>query len=219
MSNDLSEAFFTRWLLMCTQLDIAPLDLLRVAYSESGCLPNAHNPNGHAVGLIQFMPATLNGLGWTGGYEAFRSLRAEDQVPFVEAYFRPWAHRIGVGGQRIPQLTSDAHCYVATFLPGTLPLVVAAGDNFRDVTLCGLGGPLAWAYKANTVLDRDHDGRITPGDLEQHLFVQCRGARYASLAARLAAAARPSTIPPEPIVHPAVPLGDSSDSEPPDSAA
>lgn len=185
---DLSDSFFTRWALMCQRLDVAPLDLMRVAYSESSVRANAHNPHGDAVGLIQFMPATLLGLGWTRGWQAFSQLPADEQVSYVERYFRPWAHRMGIGGQSIPQLTSDALCYVATFLPSCLAGAVAAGEGAGDYVLCAAAGPMAWAYAANKVLDRDGDGAITVGDLARHLEIQCRGARYDAIAYRLARA-------------------------------
>jgi hypothetical protein len=188
ITSDLSDAFFVRWLLACERLQVDPFDLISVAYSESGCSAKAHNPHGDASGLIQFMPATLKGLGWVHGDQAFRSMSAEDQVPYVEAYFRPWSFRLGVGGQHIPQLTTAAHCYVATFLPGLLASVVGALEGWRTVTLCARGGKLGWAYDANTVLDRDKDGRITPEDLATHLEIQCKGPRWEEICKRLQAA-------------------------------
>lgn len=219
---DLSDSFFLRWLAMCQRLEVSPLNPLRVAYSESGCSARAHNPGGNAVGLVQFMPQTLANLGWHAGWEAFAALPAEDQVPYVEAYFRPYAHRIGLGGQGIAQLTSDAHCYVATFLPACLPSVVAAGDAAEHVVLCGAVGPLSWAYRDNKVLDADGDGLITVGDLGAHLAKQCKGARYDAIAQRLADAqglpppGETPTMPETPIVHPEVTLDPD---EPPDDVA
>jgi hypothetical protein len=193
---DLQDAFFARWIAACKRLDVDPIDLVRVAYSESGLRASAHNPHGHASGLIQFMPATLESLGWTRGHDAFRTLAPEDQVHYVEAYFRAWAHRRGVAGYPIPQLVTDAHCYVATFLPGRLSGVVAAGEGWRDYPLCAALGPLAWAYTANKVLDRDGDGVITAGDLARHIEVQCRGARYEAIVHRMRLAMGVQSIPP-----------------------
>jgi hypothetical protein len=203
---DLSDSFFEQWVAMCGRLDVDPLDPLRVAYSESDCSARAHNPGGDAVGLIQFMPATLVNLGWHQGWAAFAALSAEQQVPFVEAYFKSHAH----GHDGSPLLLSDAHCYVVTFLPACLPSVVAAGDAADHVVLCAKAGPLAWAYRDNPGLDADGDGRITVGDLRTHLAKVCRGARYDAIAARLAAIVAPSpddvpTEPDPPIVHPDVP--------------
>jgi hypothetical protein len=160
---------------------------------------NAKNPHADANGLIQFMGPTLKGLGWTRTSEEFRRLSAEEQVPFVERYFRPWAHRMGVGGQKIPQLVTDAHCYVVTFLPARLSAVVAAGEGWTGVPLCARGGLLSWAYEANTVLDADKDGVITAGDLATHLARVCRGARFEAIVHRIRVAAGEDPPPlPEP---------------------
>lgn len=169
---DHSDLFYLRWLDMCTRLSVDPFDLLRVAYSESGCRASAHNPNGHASGLIQFMPDTLLGLGWTNGHEAFRLLSAAEQVPWVERYMRRYG----------PWCRSDALCYVAVFLPALGPKVAEMGDEF---VLCGHRGPLAWAYAANRVLDRNADGSITVADLSQQLAHQCVGARWDAIVWRM----------------------------------
>lgn len=184
--QDLSDAFFSRWAAACGKLHIDPFDLIRVAYSESGCRASAHNPHGNASGLIQFMPNTLLSVGWTQGHEAFRRLPAEEQVIFVERYFRPWREFC----------TSAGLCYVATFLPA---LTKAAAKSGPDFVLCGMRGPLTWAYQANTVLDRDGDGRITVGDLEAQLDRQCQGARYNAILWRLrqAMGLDPPEMPPE----------------------
>lgn len=187
---DVTETFVVAWVAMCKRLEIHPVDLLRVAYSESaGLHPWAHNPNGHASGLIQFMPNTLMGLGWSHGHEAFRQLTAEEQVPFVEAYMRPKA----------PWCHSDALCYVAVFLPGLLPAAALAADRGAAFILCGAKGPMPWAYKANTILDHDKDGLITVADLAKQLDLACKGARYDAIAHRVRMAlGEPSTVPPEP---------------------
>src|SRR5262249_9445257 len=77
---DLSDGFFTQLRELAGRLGCEPLDLLKVMMSESRVRAAAHNPNGHASGLIQIMPANLPGLGWTGGHEAFRRLSAEQQL-------------------------------------------------------------------------------------------------------------------------------------------
>ena len=65
-----------------------------VMMAESGVYAAAHNPNGHASGLIQFMPDTLARLGWNEGHEAFRRLSATEQLPFVRAYYRPYMNQL-----------------------------------------------------------------------------------------------------------------------------
>ncbi len=174
--SDLSDAFFHAWTAMCGRLGVDPVDLIRVSFSESGGVrAGAHNPNGHAVGLIQFMPATLTALGWTRGWDAFRLLSAEEQIPFVERYYRAHARFC----------TSDALCYVATFLPGLLADAAGANEGSGFVLCERDRGALAWAYRANVGLDRDGDGRITVGDLARQLQLSCRGARYSGIVTRL----------------------------------
>jgi hypothetical protein len=209
MSNppDLDDRFFLAWSNMADRLKVDPFDLIRVAFSESDCRANAHNPHGHASGVIQFMPKTLTGLGWLKTHEEFRKLQAADQVPFVERYFRPHAK----------WLTSDAMVYVATFLPALCPGASKGGPSY---VLCaideadlmhhpaGLVSTLTQAYRWNPVLDRvkldgsqGRDGRITVGDLSHHLEKRCRGARYHAIVARLrqAMGLQPMPLPePEP---------------------
>lgn len=151
--------------------------------SESGVRATARNPNGNASGLIQFMPATLVGLGWKSGHEAFRRLTATEQLPWVRAYFRP--HR--------NKLPSIGAVYTATFLPALLRF---AGDP--DYVLTAKDGRLAWAYGPNAGFDRDRDGRITVRELEDAVRRACKGARWDELVVRLDASAvdrAPDTVP------------------------
>jgi hypothetical protein len=85
----LSNDFFVQLKQTCGRLRCAPEDLLGVMESESSVQPSAQNPKGNATGLIQFMPDTLKGLGWTAGPDEFKGLTAEQQLPFVERYFAP----------------------------------------------------------------------------------------------------------------------------------
>jgi Hemopexin/Transglycosylase SLT domain len=62
---DLSGGFFASVRSTSAELGCNPIDLLAVMMSESSVKASAHNPKGHASGLIQFMPATLERLGWT----------------------------------------------------------------------------------------------------------------------------------------------------------
>jgi hypothetical protein len=143
-----------------------------VMMAESGVSARAHNPNGHASGLIQWMPATLVGLGYHEGHEKFRTLRSLDQLPYVQAYFGP---HIGL-------LDSVAAIYTATFLPVH---VRDAGDpNF---VLAAKGGHLGWAYGPNAGFDKNGDLAITVEELEQAVTRNCRGPRWAELVRRLEA--------------------------------
>src|SRR5262249_2922896 len=152
-TSDLSDRFFDKIKGVAANLGCDELDLLRVMMSESAVKATAHNPNGHASGLIQFMPSTLTGLGWAEGHEAFRTLSAEEQLPYVQKSFPPYKH-LG--------LPAAARLYQATFLPATLSL-----GSAPEIVICGRdAGPHAFAYEPNKVFDANHDGSITVGELQ-----------------------------------------------------
>lgn len=170
-TSDIAGDFFPGFESVAEDVGAKPIHLLSVMMSESGVRANAHNPNGNASGLIQFMPATLAGLGWRAGDAAFRQLNATAQLPFVRAYFLP--HK--------GKLVSAAACYVATFLPALLRHAHDPG-----YVLTAKNGPLGWAYAPNAVFDRNKDYAITVGELEDAIARNCRGPRWAELTARLA---------------------------------
>ena len=166
----LTDQFFIELKAMCARMRCSPEDLLGVMESESSVQPWAQNPHGKATGLIQFMPATLVGLGWTAGPDAFRNLGAEQQLPFVERYFAPHSNQ---------GLTSAGQLYQATFLPATLP-----GSN-KSTIIAAPQGPNANAYRENRVLDTNQDGRITVSDLTARINHVRTGARWTALMRRL----------------------------------
>lgn len=168
----LNDQFFIDLKAVCGRLACAPADMLGVMESESGVRPDAQNPHGNATGLIQFMPKTLVGLGWTPGTDQFKTLSAEDQLPFVEKFFKPWT-RFG--------LSSAGRLYQAVFLPATLP-----GSN-ESTVIAAPSGPNANAYNANVGLDMNHDGAITVSDLTARIDHFRQGPRWIELMRRLAA--------------------------------
>lgn len=179
LTRDLDDYFFPRLDEIASSLGAQPRHMLAVMYSESGVSATAHNDapkdrppekRYNASGLIQFMPATLPGLGWTAGHAAFRRLSATEQLTFVDRYYRP--HR--------GHLDSIAGLYVATFLPA---LVRHAKD--RSFVLTGKAGPLGWAYEPNAVFDRNRDLAITVGELEDAVARNARGARWDEILMRL----------------------------------
>jgi hypothetical protein len=170
-TNDLADDFFPGLVSVAADVEAKPIHLLSVMMSESGVRASARNPNGNASGLIQFMPATLTGLGWRAGHAAFRQLSATEQLPFVRAYFL--RHK--------GKLVSAAACYVATFLP-----VLVKHAHNPDFVLTAKGGPLGWAYAPNAGFDRNKDYAITVRELEDAIVRNCRGPRWAELVARLA---------------------------------
>ena len=171
LTSDLSDGFFDGLKDICSRLGCDPVDLLSVMMSESGVKATAHNPNGDASGLIQFMPDTLKRLGWTAGDAAFRQLSAEDQLPYVEKYFTPY---IAQG------LTSAARIYQVTFLPATLNL-----GSEPDTVICQQGGLNSFAYAPNKGFDTNNDGAITVGELQAAINRNTKGARWNEIISRL----------------------------------
>lgn len=182
LTIDIPETFERFFPYSCQQIDCAPIDLLSVMYSESACRASAINdgPMGapadkryNAVGAIQFMPATLYGLGWTQGFEAFRHLDLTGQLPFVVAYFHQWA-------KQGKPWDSAGRLYQANFVPATL-----ATSHLPEDVLVQRGGRLGWCYEANAVFDADRNGSITIQELTDAIHRNCRGPRWAELCERL----------------------------------
>jgi hypothetical protein len=181
LTADIDESFFIRLEEVADELIARPRDLMCVWYAESGMLATAHNRNGNASGIFQAMPATLVGLGWDDGHEAFRALTATQQLEWALRYYRP--HR-GL-------LVSIAAVYTATFLPA---LLRHAGDP--AFVLVAKGGVRGWAYNANAGFDRNVDLQITVKELGEAVERHCRGPRWRELIARLEA---PDVEPSEPV--------------------
>jgi hypothetical protein len=189
VTDDIDDAFFPKLRLVGMALGAKPLDMLAVMYSESGCKATAWNDNPkslppekrwNASGLIQFMPPTLVGLGWTAGHSAFRQLSATEQLSWVERYYRPYKGHLGsVGG-----------LYVATFLPA---LIKHAGNP--DYVLTAKAGQLPWAYGPNAAFDANRDLKITVGELEEAVARNCKGTRWNDLLARLTLPDAAKTLP------------------------
>lgn len=177
--STLGPDFYDAWTAMARRLGADPIDLIRVAYAETGVNPSARDPSSNAGGLIGFMPSTLRGLGWTGTPEEFRELSAVQQIPYVEAYYRPYKGK----------LHDDGLVYVANFLPAYLSAAASGGDSY---VLTQRGEAF---YDQNQILDRNGDGAISVGDLRRHLAIQDKGARYDTIEKELRArGARGSAI-------------------------
>lgn len=146
------------------------IGMLMVMQSEAGMRATAHNPNGDASGLIQFMPQTLRDLGWSQGDAAFRTLTAEQQLPWVEKYFatRP----------NMPSNPDATTFYVATFLPAFLPH--AQEPDFVLATAPSV------IYAANAVFDDAHEGVIRVAGLTRAILRNASGPRWTEAVRRLA---------------------------------
>lgn len=165
----LSDGFFSQLKAVCDRLRCDPADLLAVMEGESNVQPWAQHRKSKATGLIQFAPQTLTGLGWTEGPDAFRQLSAEQQLPFVERFYRPHTGMLGSAGR----------LYQAAYLPATLP------NSTEDTVIAAPGGPHADAYRDNPALDTNRDGQVTVSDLTARAQAVRGGARWEALMLRL----------------------------------
>jgi len=97
------------------------------------------NPRSGFVGLIQFGPLAAGRVGTTLGQLAH--MTNVEQLRFVEAFFRPVAHRI----------RSVDQCYLAVFAPAFIDAAPTAAV-YADPTK---------AYTQNRELDQNTDGTIS----------------------------------------------------------
>lgn len=112
---------------------------LVISFETAGSFEaSKQNPVSHALGLLQFMPSTLDKMGVT--YERARSMTNVEQLDLVEQYLRPWTGSI----------RSLASLYMAVLWPR----LVGASEN---AVLFAQG---SIEYAQNHGLDIDHDGRV-----------------------------------------------------------
>ena len=177
-TSDISELALDRFNRLCADTGTDKLSLAAVMYAESGWYAKAHNPNGNASGVLQFMPATLKGLGFEPNLPQaeraakLRTLSVADQMPLVARYIAP--HK--------GKLVSVTHCYIAVFLPADLS---KAGQP--DYKLAVKGGFRGIVYTANAGFDANRDLAITVRELGQAVRKQCVGPRWSELLERLSA--------------------------------
>lgn len=182
LTKDIPDAFFGDLIVTaarCGRTDRAgALDFCRPLFNESGLSYQAHNPNGDAAGIFQAMPFILRGLG-APEWRLFTQLDADQQLPFMEKYYRPYSGR----------LVNATAIYLATFAPAMLGhagdsgYLICAADGSSG--MLGQGTSKIW-YAANRGLDVDGDKRITVGDLTAAIARADVGPRWDEICARLA---------------------------------
>lgn len=97
-SAKVSKEFVERVKAMCERLKMeadGPNCMMSCMAWESGETFSSNIKNGAgsgAVGLIQFMPKTAKSLGTT--VEALAAMRPEDQLDYVEKYFKPYKGKL-----------------------------------------------------------------------------------------------------------------------------
>lgn len=124
--------------------------------------PSIRNAAGSgATGLIQFMPTTAKGLGTTT--DELSLMTQIQQLKFVEDYFNPYKDRI----------RSLSDMYMSVLWP-------AAIGKPMDYVLWTIDGQYATAYRQNSGLDKNGDGKITKEEAAGRVFDQMKkGAGYA----------------------------------------
>jgi len=125
---------------------------------ESGFNPQARNPDGGALGLIQWrrsiFPAVAKKAGMNVAWEDLPKLTAEQQLPLVFAYY---------ADKPIHETSAPSDYYLAVFLP----IGVGKPQSFllgeRDSAAKHPGGlTFGKVYELNQALDKNPaDGRIT----------------------------------------------------------
>lgn len=107
--------------------------------------PSIKNAAGSgAVGLIQFMPSTAQGLGTSTAQLA--SMSSTEQLAFVASYFKPYAKRV--------RTLEDF--YMAILMPKFI------GCPPHTVVFDATNAPIA--YKQNAGLDANKDMKVTVGE-------------------------------------------------------
>lgn len=159
-ARQLSEHFWSSFVEMASRLGAKPEDLAKVINSESGFDPHATNiQNGKIIakGLNQLIKRTALSLGMTPSeWAGYENIPAEQQLPYVEKYFRNVGKATGVDNW-----ASATQLYVANFAPR---YVHKAADP-RSVLYSAQDNHLE--YLQNKGLDRDGKGQITAGDLSR----------------------------------------------------
>jgi hypothetical protein len=154
LTDDLSDGFFKKVRESCTGLKCNPLDALKVWFSESiGIYADAKNAAG-AYGINQITKNNLASVGFTGSGDEYIKLTAEEQLPYVEKYYKRYTG----------MLTSVSRLYQVNYLPATMGTVTQP-----DGVLAAKDGVYAWAYNSNPSLDPDvpKKGYITLDDLRR----------------------------------------------------
>jgi hypothetical protein len=171
LTGDLTDRFFASLRTMCAELGCHPARMLAVMNSESDVRASALHPSGVAAGINQLTTQTLPGVGWSQGPAAFAALTAEQQLPFVRRFFLP---------HRAAGLDSVGRLYQVNFMPATVQ-----ADQGPETVLAARGGVNAAAYQENAILDADHDGKITIGDLTATALAKRGTPRFAEIEGRL----------------------------------
>ena len=146
-----SDRFEEKVKAIAAMLRVAPEWLMAIMYSESKFQSSVYNYKGSgAVGLIQFMPTTAREMNTTA--EALSRLHPVDQLDYVYRYLQTVRERYG-------DFDSLTDLYLAVLYPKALG---------QDYCYTLYDSPTQ-AYKQNSGLDEDKDGRVTVSDIDKRM--------------------------------------------------
>ncbi len=133
---------------------------------ESDFQAAAMNPNGKALGLIQFWQDYFAPVAARAGrpgtpWSDLALMSAVEQLPFVIAYYQ----NTGLG--LLGRSATPTDYRMATFMPAFLgkPPSTVLGQRDSQALLPGTQLKLGTVYAQNAALDSNHDGAITIADV------------------------------------------------------
>lgn len=146
---NLSDEFYQKVVQISKNINCDPNDLMGIMNLETrGTFePDKKNKKSGAIGLIQFMDGSASDLGTTR--DALSKMTAEEQLDYVEKYFKMEIKRRKVKGQ-----IDGVTLYTLVFYP-------AWAQKGLNETIASSGSNV---YDDNPSLDANGDGRITKSD-------------------------------------------------------
>lgn len=146
-----TEEFEEKVKTIAAMLRVAPEWLMAIMYSESRFKSAVYNYKGSgAVGLIQFMPTTAREMKTSS--EELSRLDPVGQLDYVYKYLQTVRERYG-------DFNSLTDLYLAVLYPKAL-------DQDYCFTLYAKPSK---AYRQNSGLDEDKDGRVTVSDIDKRM--------------------------------------------------
>lgn len=146
------------------KLKIDPNALMAVMYIETAGTfsPSIQNPYSHATGLIQFMPATANGIGTT--IDALRGMNNVEQLDYVYKYLKPYRGK----------MDNWLDTYFAVFFPAAIGKPDTYVMQARNLSA-------AIVAQQNPGYDLNNDNQVTRKEVETALLAKIKPEYYAIL--------------------------------------
>ncbi len=193
---NLGQNFYPKLVQIASEVGMKPEDIIAIMASESGINSKIPNQAGaSAIGLIQFTPNTLKGLGYDKDWREFGNVSAEEQLDYVKRYIQSQAKFAG------KPLQSAAQFYVATYWPVALrlpgiqkndpdtvfveesPETVKIGNRRYSKKYYDIGIKVdpqmeSRAYKENPLFHGSTPGKTTLGDMQAQVDRTKKGSTY-----------------------------------------